>query len=209
MSQPLPIVYLVRHGGSAWSVTGQHTGRTDIPLTPAGEMEAEQLRPRLASLDFSRVYTSPLQRARRTCEIVGLASLAECDPDLVEWDYGAFEGRRTVDIRKERPDWELFRDGCPDGETAAQVGLRVDKVIDRLRRDGKNSLLFAHAHVLRVLTARWLGLAPEAGRLLVLGTVSLSALSYDHGLDEPVVQLWNDRSHLETPPGTGVVPPPK
>jgi broad specificity phosphatase PhoE len=200
MSQPLPVHYLVRHGGTEWSATGQHTGRTDIPLTPEGEMEAGRLRPRLHALNFTRVYTSPLQRARRTCELVGFGDLAVVDPDLTEWDYGAYEGRRTVDIREECPDWDLFRDGCPNGENAAQVGARVDRVIDRLRRDGTNTLLMAHAHVLRVLAARWIGLAPEGGRLLVLGTVSLSALSYDHGLDEPVVRLWNDRSHLETPP---------
>lgn len=125
-------LYLVRHGGTAWSISGQHTGRSDIPLTPGGEDEARRLAPRLVDVGFSHVLTSPSQRARRTCELAGLIRQAETEPDLAEWDYGAYDGRRSVDIRKERPDWNLFRDGCPGGETPAQVSERADQLNERL-----------------------------------------------------------------------------
>src|SRR5438270_6453766 len=164
MSEPLPSVYLARHGETAWSLSGQHTGRTDIPLTERGERNAVRLGERLAGLTFARVFTSPLQRARRTCELAGFGDIAEVDPELVEWDYGACEGRLTADIRKERPDWQLFRDGCPGGETPAAVGARADRVLERVRAVGGDVLLFSSGHFLRVLAARWLGLDPSAGR---------------------------------------------
>ncbi len=196
MSTELPIICLVRHGETAWSLTGQHTGLTDLPLTERGERAARALVPRLREPQFTLVLTSPLQRARRTCELAGFADLAQVDTDLCEWNYGAYEGRRTVEIRAERPQWELFRDGCPGGESADEVARRADRIIARARAAGGNVLLFSSGHVLRVLTARWLGLPPEAGRLLLLGTTSVSALGYEHNALEPVVRLWNDTRHL-------------
>ncbi len=163
MSETLPMVYLARHGETAWSLTGQHTGLTDLPLTERGERNAQRLGARLAELSVTKVYTSPLQRAVRTCELAGLGAAAELDPDLVEWNYGDYEGRRTQDIHIERPDWRIFRDGCPGGETLAEVGARADRVIARARAIGSNVLVFSSGHILRVLAARWLGLDPSAG----------------------------------------------
>lgn len=187
----LPRVYLVRHGETAWTITGQHTGRTDLPLTPRGEDEARGLAARLDVLHGTTVFTSPLQRAHRTCELAGFADSAHVDPDLVEWDYGEYEGVRTAEIRARRPEWRLFTDGCPGGETAALVGVRADRAIARIRECGGDVILFAHRDLLRVLTARWLGLDPRAGQLFVMATVSVSALGYDHDLLEPVVRQWN------------------
>jgi probable phosphoglycerate mutase len=197
MSEPLPIVYLARHGETAWSLSGQHTGRTDLPLTERGERNAGALGRRLRGLTFAKVLTSPLQRAFRTCELAGFGEAAEIDPDLVEWDYGEYEGRRSVDIHAERPDWQLFRDGCPGGETPAEIGARADRVIGRLRAVAGDVLLFSSGHFLRVLAARWLGLEVPGGRYLVLGTASLSALGYEHQLAEPAIRLWNDDRHVE------------
>jgi probable phosphoglycerate mutase len=195
MSQPLPLVYLARHGETAWSLSGQHTGVTDLPLTERGERNARRLGERLKGQTFARVFTSPLQRARRTCELAGFGAVAQVDPDLVEWNYGAYEGRTTADIHRERPDWRLFRDGCPGGETLAQIGARAERVISRLRgRDG-DVLLFSSGHFLRVLAARWLGLEASAGGLFFLGTASLSILGYEHDRTDPVVRLWNDARH--------------
>ncbi len=196
MSAELPIICLVRHGETAWSLTGQHTGLSDLPLTARGEWAARALAPRLREPKFTLVLSSPLQRAARTCQLAGFAAEARADADLCEWNYGAYEGRRTVEIRAERPGWELFRDGCPGGESAADVAQRADRVIARARAAGGNVLLFSSGHLLRVLTARWLGLPADAGRLLLLGTASLSALGYEHNADEPVVRLWNDTRHL-------------
>jgi len=193
----LPRVYLVRHGETAWTITGQHTGRTDLPLTPRGEEEARGLLPHLDDLRQATVFTSPLQRARRTCELAGFAEGARMDPDLVEWDYGEYEGTRTADIRRERPGWRLYADGCPDGETAAMVGVRADRVIARVRESPGDAILFAHRDLLRVLTARWLGLDARDGRLFVMVTASVSELGYDHDLLEPVVRRWNVSSHPE------------
>jgi probable phosphoglycerate mutase len=187
-------VYLARHGETAWTVSGQHTGRTDIPLTPRGERNAVRLGERLKGMAFARVYSSPLQRARRTCELAGYGA-AEVDPDLMEWNYGAYEGLRTADIRQQQPDWQLFRDGCPGGESPAEVGARADRVIARLRAVPGDVLLFSSGHFSRVLAARWLGLAPAEGRLFLLTTASLSVLGYEHGLSEPVLRLWNDDRH--------------
>lgn len=197
MSDLLPIVYLARHGETAWSLTGQHTGLTDLPLTERGERNARRLGGRLAGLTFAKVFSSPLKRALRTCELAGFGGVAVVDPDLVEWDYGAYEGITSAEIRKKRPDWELFRDGCPGGETPQQVGARADRVIARIRVVGGSVLVFSSGHFIRVLTARWLGLDPQApGRHFLLGTASLSAVGYEHDLTHPVIRLWNDDRHV-------------
>jgi len=196
MSEPLPKVYLARHGETAWSVSGQHTGRTDIPLTARGEQNARQLAGRMEGLKVDAVFTSPLGRATKTCELAGFGGRVEADPDLSEWDYGDYEGLKTADIRKDRPGWFLFRDGCPGGESVAAVGARADRVVARLRERGDDVLLFGHGHFFRVLAARWLGLDAGAGRYFLLTTASFSALSYEHSLDEPVLRLWNDDRHV-------------
>ncbi len=196
MSNELPTIYLARHGETEWSLSGQHTGLTDLPLTARGEQNARRLGARLRGMKFAKVFTSPLRRASRTCELAGFAEAAEFLPDLVEWNYGDYEGRRTVEIHTERPDWDLFRDGCPGGESPEQVGSRADRVVDRLRAVAGDVLVFSSGHFLRVCAARWLGLAPGAGRYLLLSTASLSILGYEHNLSEPVVRLWNDTRHV-------------
>ncbi|HUI06423.1 MAG TPA: histidine phosphatase family protein [Verrucomicrobiae bacterium] len=189
-------VYLARHGETEWSVTGQHTGATDLPLTVRGERNARHLGARLRGLRVAAVFTSPLQRARRTCDLAGFGDRATVDADMVEWDYGDYEGRTTADIQQERPGWNLFRDGCPNGETAAQVGARADRVIARLRRVDGDALVFGHRHFLSVLGARWVGLPAEQGHIFTLGEASVSILGYNHTIDGPVVQLWNDCRHV-------------
>ena len=198
MSEMLPTIYLARHGETAWSLSGQHTGLTDLPLTERGEHNARLLGHRLSGLTFAKVFTSPLQRAVRTCELAGFGALAEVDRDLLEWNYGDYEGRRTAEIHVERPDWHLFRDGCPGGESPSQVGARADRVVRRMRAIEGDVLVFSSGHFLRVLAARWLGLEPAAGRFFLLSTASVSALSYEHNLSEPVIRLWNDTRHVET-----------
>lgn len=193
---PHPTVYLARHGETEWSLSGQHTGLTDLPLTPRGEINARALAPRLHGLAFAKVFTSPLQRAARTCELAGFGDVAEKMPDLVEWNYGDYEGVKTHDIHKARPDWQLFRDGCPNGEMPADIGARADRVIARLRAIDGDVLCFSSGHFLRVLAARWLGLPPGQGTLFLLSTASLSALSYEHNLNEPAIKLWNDTQHV-------------
>jgi broad specificity phosphatase PhoE len=195
MSDALPVVYLARHGETAWTVTRQHTGLTDLPLTAQGEAEAIRLGARLAGLAFGAVLTSPLQRAVRTCELVGFGSVAKVESDLVEWNYGAYEGRTSAAIHAERPDWQLFRDGCPDGESPEQIGARADRVIRQVRAIEGDVLLFSSGHFLRVFAARWLGLAPAAGSYFLLGTASLSALGYEHDRSEPTIRLWNEMPH--------------
>ena len=197
MGQMLPVVYLARHGETAWSLSGQHTGSTDLPLTERGERNARRLGERLRELSFAKVLTSPLQRAVHTCELAGFGSSAEADRDLLEWNYGEYEGRTSAEIHAERPDWQLFRDGCPGGEMPDDVGARADRVVRRVRGAGGNVLLFSSAHFLRVLAARWLGLATAGGRYFLLSTASLSALGYEHTLSEPVIPLWNDTGHLD------------
>ena len=196
MSETLPAAYLARHGETAWSLTGQHTGLTDLPLTERGERNARRLGERLAGLPFAKVFTSPLQRAARTCELAGFGSTAEVDRDLVEWNYGNYEGLRTKEIRAKRPDWLLFRDGCPGGEAPDQVGARADHVVSRVRGIKGDVLIFSSGHLLRVLAARWLGLEPAAGRIFMLNTASLSVLGYENSLSQPVIQLWNDTRHV-------------
>ena len=191
MSEILPVIYLARHGETAWSVTGQHTGVTDLALTDRGERNAVRLGERLAGLVFTKVFTSPLRRAARTCELAGFGAVAEVDRDLMEWNYGDYEGLRTVEIRAKRPDWHLFRDGCPNGESPEQIGIRADRVVSRVRAIKGNVLVFSSGHFLRVFAARWLGLEPAAGKFLMLDTASLSALSYEHDLSQPAIRFWN------------------
>ena len=192
----LPVIYLARHGETAWSLTGQHTELTDLPLTERGERNARALGDRLIGLSFAKVFTSPLQRAAHTCELAGFGAVAEIDRDLLEWNYGQYEGRRTAEIHAERPDWQLFRDGCPGGESPDQVGARADRALSRLRAVQGDVLLFSSGHFLRVLAARWLGLEPAAGRFFLLSTASLSALGYEHNLSQPVIRLWDDTRHV-------------
>jgi len=196
MSEILPVVYLARHGETAWSVTGRHTGLTDLPLTKRGERNALRLRKRLAGLVFAEVFTSPLQRAVRTCELAGFGAVAQRDHDLVEWNYGDYEGLRTSEIRAKRPDWQLFRDGCPNGESPEQIGARADRVVSRIRAIKGDVLFFSSGHFLRVLAARWLGREPAAGRFFMLNTASVSVLGYENSLSQPVIRLWNDTRHV-------------
>ena len=198
MSDNLPIVYLARHGETAWTISGQHTGLTDLPLTERGERTARRLGERLKGLKFAKVWTSPLQRAARTCELAGFGAVAEVDRDLVEWDYGEYEGRRTVEIRAERPGWELFRDGAPGGESPKQVSERADRIVRRVREVSGDVLIFTSGHFMRVLAVRWLGLEPTVNcKFFMLSTASLSALGYEHDLSRPVVRLWNETRHVE------------
>jgi broad specificity phosphatase PhoE len=193
MRRPLPNVYLVRHGETEWSLSGQHTGVTDLPLTLAGERQALALRGRLEPNRFTKVFSSPLQRAKRTCELSGYGSVAELDRDLVEWNYGDYEGKKRDWILAQRRDWLIFRDGCPNGESPADVAARADRVISRVNEVDGNVLLFSSGHILRVLIARWLRLEPSGGGYFKLGTATLSLLGYDHNnRDEPVVQLLNE-----------------
>jgi broad specificity phosphatase PhoE len=196
MSESLAEIYLARHGETAWTLSHQHTGRTDIPLTERGERNARSLGERLRGMTFGKVLTSSLVRATRTADLAGFGSVAFADPDLMEWNYGRYEGKTTVEIRNENPNWSLFRDGCPGGETVAAVGARADLVIGRSRVFDGRVLLFGHSHFFRVLAARWLGLTPADGRLLFLSTASLSILGYEHSRDEPVIRLWNDDRHV-------------
>ena len=196
MTKIFPTLYLARHGETAWSLSGQHTGLTDLPLTEQGERNARNLGPRLAGLTFAKVFTSPLQRATRTCQLAGFAAAAEVDRDLVEWDYGDYEGLRTAEIHDKRPEWKLFRDGCPGGESPDQIGARADRVVGRVRAVKGDVLIFSSGHFLRVLAARWLGLEPVNGRLFMLKTASLSALGYENELSQPVISLWDDTSHV-------------
>ena len=192
-TQSMPLrLYLIRHGETEWSLSGRHTSRTDVPLTEQGEQDARKLGERLRDARIIRVFTSPRQRARRTCALAGLTLVAEIEPDLAEWDYGDYEGQRSVDIRKERPDWNLFRDGCPRGEEPAQITDRADRVIARLRALDGNVALFLHGHFGCALAVRWIGLPVIEGQNFLLGTASLSILGYEPNRPEvPVIALWN------------------
>jgi broad specificity phosphatase PhoE len=198
MSQPLPEIYLARHGETAWTISHQHTGRSDIPLTERGERNARSLGERLRGMTFARVFTSPLARSRRTAELAGFGDVACPDLDLMEWDYGHYDGKTTAEIREETPDWSLFSDGAPGGESVAAIECRADRVVARLRPVNGRVLLFGHGHFFRVLAARWLTLPGGDGRLLYLSTASLSVLGYEHNQDEPVIRLWNDDRHVTT-----------
>lgn len=197
MENELSVIYLARHGETAWTLTGQHTGLTDLPLTKHGEDNAMRLGDRLTDVAFAKVFTSPLQRARRTCELAGYRAAAEIDNELVEWNYGDYEGRLTSDIRAERPGWQLFRDGCPGGESPSQVQTRADSVIYRVRAVEGNVLVFSSGHFIRVLAARWIGLEPSVNSMsFLLSPSSLSAVGYDRDRSHPVIRLWNDTHHV-------------
>jgi probable phosphoglycerate mutase len=199
MDNRLPIIYLARHGETAWTITGQHTGVTDLPLTAQDERNARGLADALRNLVFTKVFTSPLQRARQTCALAGFEAVAHVDSDLVEWNYGEYEGRRTAEIRAERPDWQLFRDGCPGGESPGEVRARAESVLSRVRAVTGNVLLFSSGHFIRVLAARWIGLEPSVNSMsFLLSTASLSALGYEQELSRPVIRLWNDTHHVCT-----------
>ena len=193
----LPVIYIARHGETAWTLTGQHTGLTDLPLTPQGERNARALADRLTGLKFAKVFTSPLQRASKTCALAGFGAAAEVDRDLVEWNYGEYEGLRSAEIRAKRPGWQLFRDGCPGGESPSQVIARADSVLRHVRDVQGDVLLFSSGHFIRVLAARWIGLEPSVNSMsFLLSTASLSAVGYDQDLSRPVIRLWNDTHHV-------------
>jgi probable phosphoglycerate mutase len=192
MRLELPRLFLARHGDTAWTDSRRHTGRTDIPLNEAGEQRARQIGERLRRYSFARVFTSPLQRASKTCELAGFGTVAQVDPDLVEWDYGRFEGTLTRDILKERPGWELFRDGCPEGESPGDVAARADGFIARVRQVEGDALAFSSGHIIRMIAARWLGLPPGAGRYFYCRPASVGVLAFEHkNRDEPIIGLWN------------------
>ncbi len=189
-----PQIVLVRHGETAWSRSGQYTGRTDIPLLEDGRRMGRALERPLRAWSFAEVWTSPLSRASETCALSGHGVIARPNPDLMEWDYGEYEGKTAKEIRSEAPNWKLWTDGVPGGETVEQVGARADRVIEKARRVDGNVLLFSHGHLLRVLAARWLGLPPMEGRLFALSTASISVLGWDG--DQPAMVRWNDTTHL-------------
>ena len=192
MPSTLPQLFLARHGDTAWTDSHQHTGRTDLPLNDRGEEHARQLGERLRSFTFVRVFTSPLQRASRTCELAGFGVGAEVDPDLTEWDYGRFEGKLTSEILAERPGWELYRDGCPDGESPEDVAARADRFIKRVHGIGGEVLAFSSGHIIRMIAARWHGMAPVFGRVFFCRPASVGVLDFEHNSrDEPIIRLWN------------------
>lgn len=194
-------LYLIRHGETEWSLTGQHTGRTDIALTKNGENEARELGQRLNSIEFDQVLSSPLKRARQTCALAGLESRLQIEPDLAEWDYGEYEGLRSADIRKACPDWNVFRDGCPNGEMPAQISARADRIISHLRTMRGNIALFTHGQIGSAIAARWIELAVVEARHFSLGTASLSQLAYDpHHPAVPVIAQWNVTARLSALP---------
>jgi len=192
MSLVLPKLYLARHGDTAWTDSHQHTGRTDLPLNERGEEHARQIGAQLRRFTFSQVFTSPLQRASRTCELAGFKAGTEVDPDLIEWDYGRFEGKQTRDVLKERPGWELFRDGSPDAETPGDVAARADRFIARIHKIGGDVLAFSSGHIIRMIAARWFSLPPAMGRIFFCEPASVGVLGFEHNNpEEPVIRLWN------------------
>src|SRR5437660_2797488 len=192
MSSDLPRLFLARHGDTALTGSRQRTGRTDLPLNERGEERAREIGGRLQRFSFARVFTSPLQRASKTCAVAGFGEIAEVDPDLVEWDYGRFEGKLTRHIMKERPGWEIFRDGCPDGESPSDVAARADRFIARVRGIAGDALAFSSAHIIRMIAARWLGLPPGAGRFFFCRPASVGVLGFEHNSrGEPTIGLWN------------------
>jgi len=192
MASALPRLYLARHGDTAWTDSHQHTGRTDLPLNERGEEHARQIGARLRRFSFSHVFTSPLQRASKTCELAGFGAGAEVDQDLIEWDYGRFEGKLTSDVLKERPGWELYRDGCPDGEAPGDVAARADRFIARVRGMTGDVLAFSSGHIIRMIAARWLGVPPAAGRFFFCDPASVGVLGFEHdSRDQPIIRLWN------------------
>ncbi len=185
-------LFFMRHGETDWSISGKHSGRADISLTENGEDEARQLGERLRVFSFKHVFSSPLRRAWRTCELADLSQLAEVEPDLAEWDNGDFEGKTPAEIHASRPGWNIFHDGCPGGEMPAEVSARADQLIERLTKLDGNVALFSHSHFGRVLAARWIGLTVPHAQSLSLSTASLSILGYEHDrTDRPAIALWN------------------
>jgi probable phosphoglycerate mutase len=192
MTSDLPKLFLARHGDTAWTDSRQHTGRTDISLNKRGEEHARQLGERLRGFSFVRVFTSPLQRASKTCEIAGFGAAAEVDTDLLEWDYGDLEGMHTSDILKRQPGWELYRDGCPGGESADDVATRADRFIKQVHGISGDILAFSSGHIIRMIAARWTGLAPIAGRVFFCRPASVGVLGFEHdSREEPIIRLWN------------------
>ena len=200
MNTSLPKIYLARHGETAWSLSGQHTGRTDIPMTAQGEKNAQQLGIRLKKESFTHVFSSPLKRAVKTAALAGFEKRVKPEPLLLEWNYGDYEGLTTKEIHQDNPKWLIFRDGAPQGESPFEIGARCDALIKKIlflqQAEPGHCLLFAHAHILRMLATRWLGQPPENGALYVLSTASLSILGYEHNITEHVMHLWNDTSHV-------------
>ena len=201
MNGKLQSICLVRHGETAWSRSGQHTGLTDLPLTDRGEQNARLLRERLAGIQFAAVFKSPLQRASRTCELAGFGPVAREDHNLMEWNYGNYEGLRSPEIHAQNPDVQLFRDGCPGGESPAQVAARADAMIKSIRAIDGDVLLFSSGHFLRMLAVRWLGLEPVVGKFFALDPASVSLLTYEHVVSQPIIQSWNDTRHVVDEPG--------
>jgi probable phosphoglycerate mutase len=196
MPSELPRLFLARHGDTAWTDSRQRTGRTDLPLNQSGEDRARLLGERLRRFSFGHVFTSPLQRASKTCALAGFGDVAEIDPDLVEWDYGRYEGKLTKQILKEQPGWEMFRDGCPGGESPHDVAARADRFIERIRSIDGDLLAFSSAHIIRMIAARWLGLPPGAGRFFFCRPASVGILGFEHQRrDEPIIGLWNYVTH--------------
>jgi len=192
MPSELPKLYLARHGDTAWTDSHRHTGRTDLPLNECGEAHARQLGDRLRGFSFVRVFTSPLQRTSKTCELAGFGSAAEIDPDLIEWDYGALEGTLTSGVLKEHPGWELFHDGCPGGESPQDVAARADRFIARVRGISGDVLAFSSGHIIRMIAARWNGLEPAAGRVFFCRPASVGVLGFEHeNCEQPIIRLWN------------------
>jgi probable phosphoglycerate mutase len=190
-AESFPEIYLVRHGETAWSLSRQYTGRADIPLTARGERDAVALGTHLEGRDFTQVLVSPLLRARQTANLIGFGAGATSEPDLMEWDYGSYEGRRAAEVQAERPGWDLFTDGCPGGESLQDLAVRAQRVIGRLRAARGNVLIVAHRDILRILMAHWIGLQTIEARRFYLDTASLSIIGYQHALDEPAIRLLN------------------
>ncbi|HEX4053623.1 MAG TPA: histidine phosphatase family protein [Tepidisphaeraceae bacterium] len=193
---PLPRLYIVRHGNTDWAEAHRFTGRTDLPLNARGEDNARRLAARLAGLTFSRVFTSPLQRARRTCELAGFGPAAQVDPDLIEWNYGDIDGHFSAEVYGARPDWDLFRDGAPNGESPQDVASRADRFIAKVRQTTGDVIAFSSGHISRMVAARWLALPPDAAGKLLCATASIGILTYEHTLQRPAIELWNDDGAL-------------
>jgi len=193
----LPSIYLVRHGQTEWALAGRHTGRTDMILTPEGERQASTLKERLQGLQFAQVLTSPLLRAKKTCELAGFGDRMLEDADLMEWDYGDYEGLTSREIRAKHPDWSTYKHGFPNGESVDAVAARGARVATHLKSLSGNVLVFSHGHFLRFVAVSWLGLKKKQAGLLMLSTASVSVLGFDHNnIDEPAIALWNDNHHL-------------